>query len=117
MRPLLGHLAVALAVTLVVGGASGGGWHFLVGAVLALALWMMLFLGSFGRPPGEGTERVELRHYAVSAAVALALGYAMYLVGDGNAAFWSVGFVFAGVLTPAATRAREASTGDGADTI
>ncbi|NYE37810.1 hypothetical protein F4692_002943 [Nocardioides cavernae] len=104
MTNLVGHLLVALAVTVVVGAVSGGGWaYFLTGAVLALSLWVMLFAGSYaGAPASRG--RTSARQYAVAAVAAVALGWAMYVVG-GGASWWAVGFIMAGAVVPATSAA------------
>lgn len=100
MSNLLGHLLVGLLVTAVVGVVSGGGWaYFLVGAVLALALWVMLFAGSFATPDRRDRGHTSSRQFGMAAAVALVLGYAMYVIGDG-ATWWSVGFIMAGAVIP-----------------
>lgn len=114
MSTLLGHLVVGLAVTVVVGVVSGGGWaYFVVGAVLALSLWVMLLAGSYAGAPAE-RGRTSLRHYAVAAVASVALGWVMYVVGDG-ASWWAVGFILAGAVVPAATSGvRGAGGGDGA---
>jgi hypothetical protein len=103
MRVLL-LLLVAAAVSAVVGLVSGDGWPgYLVGAVLALSLWLMLFFGSFGQ--GARSAAVPPAAYAGCAAVGLALGALFYLVMDTGPA-WAIGFILAGVLWPAAARAR-----------
>ncbi|GAA1939642.1 hypothetical protein GCM10009797_36330 [Nocardioides hwasunensis] len=112
---MLGHLLTAAVITLVVGFASGGGWaYFVVGAVLALSLWVMLFAGSYATPgPAEGNGRTSSRQYALAGACALVLGYVMYAVGDG-AVWWSVGFIMAGAIIPAARAAGSQSRTGGA---
>lgn len=102
MTNVVGHVLVGLAVTVVVGVVSGGDWaYFLTGAVLALSLWVMLFAGSYAGTPAE-RGRTSLPQYAVAAVVAVALGWAVYVVGDG-ASWWAVGFIMAGAIVPAAT--------------
>ncbi|WP_210650738.1 hypothetical protein [Nocardioides sp. SYSU D00065] len=115
MSNTLGHLLTAAVVTLVVGTVSGGGWaYYLVGAVLALSLWAMLLAGSYASATRDGgAGRTSARQYAVAAAVALVLGSAMYVVGDGGS-WWAVGFIFAGALVPATAAATRDRTGDGA---
>lgn len=114
MRHVLLVLLAASVITLVVGVFSGGGWaSFVTGAVLALSLWVMLFAGSFATPgPDSVNGRVPARHYALAAALALVLGYAMSVVGDG-AAWWAVGFILAGAVLPAASAAAQRSDVDG----
>lgn len=112
MPTLAAHLLTALAITLAVGLLSGGGWAFLVGAVLSLSLWVMLFAGSYS---GERKGHTSARQYALSAAVAVVLGYAMFRLGDDNASFWAVGFILAGVMVPAGAAAqRDLGTDEGA---
>ncbi|MDZ5662444.1 hypothetical protein HN031_14430 [Nocardioides sp. zg-1308] len=114
MSPIPAHLLVALAFTVVVGLVSGGTWpYFVMGAGLALSLWVMLFAGSWAGPERETHGRTSASHYAVAAAVALVLGYAMYVVGDG-ASWWATGVILAGVLVPAGLVASRSRAGDGA---
>ncbi|GAA5118105.1 hypothetical protein GCM10023339_30120 [Alloalcanivorax gelatiniphagus] len=114
MAPIPAHLLVALAFTVVVGLASGGTWpYFLMGAVLALALWVMLFAGSWSGADREARGRTSALHYAAAAVAALVLGYAMYVIGDG-ASWWAVGVILAGVLVPAGTAIGRSGAGDGA---
>jgi hypothetical protein len=116
MSTIPAHVLTALAFTVAVGLVSGGTWpYFVMGGVLALALWVMLFAGSWSGPDGGGRRpgRTSARHYALAAAVALVLGYVMYVVGDG-ASWWAVGVIFAGILVPAGTSAARSRTGDGA---
>lgn len=101
---LLSSLLVAAAVTVVVGLVSGDGWAgYVVGAVLALSLWVMLYFGAMGA--GVKPARVPPLHYAGAAAVALALGAASYWLLDVGPS-WAIGFIMAGVLWPAFDRAR-----------
>ena len=94
-------LTVAVAVTVAVGLLDGSGWpSFVIGAVLALALWVMLFAGSYATAGTRGT--VDPRAYAVAAATGTALGYLTVRIGDGNSAFWATGFIVAGAILPAA---------------
>jgi hypothetical protein len=116
MTHLLGHLLVVAAVSVAVGLLSGGAWALLVGFVLALSLWGMLFAGTYAVRPGEPRGTISLTQYAVAAGVAVVLGYVMVRIG-GNPSFWAVGFIMAGVLVPAgsaAVRDAEGSRADGA---
>lgn len=108
---VLAHLLTALVVTLVVGTVSGGGWNFLVGAVLALSLWVMVFAGSYATSGGRTTAS----QYAGAALFALVLGYVMFRVG-GAATWWSVGFILAGAIVPAGVSAhrQQSRSADGA---
>jgi O-antigen/teichoic acid export membrane protein len=111
MPHLLGHLLVAAAVTLAVGLLTGGAWAFVVGAVLSLSLWVMLFAGSWATRPGESRGTTSVGQYALAAALGVVLGYVMFRVG-GNASFWAVGFIMAGAIVPAgAAASRESRTG------
>lgn len=114
MNTVLAHLLIAAAVTVVVGVASGGGWaYFVVGAVLSLSLWVMLFAGSYATPvkdPGNG--RVSVRQYAIAAALAVVLGGTMVLVLDGPT-WWAVGVIVAGGVIPASSAVAQRSSADG----
>ena len=86
MPASLAQLLVAAAVTLVVGVVTGEGWPgYVVGAVLSLSLWVMIFAGSYAHPGGVADMRVSPRQYALAAALGVAIGWAMYVVGDGAA--------------------------------
>lgn len=101
---VLSLLLVAAAVSVVVGLVSGDGWAgYVVGAILALSLWAMLLFGAMGQ--GRPMTGVPPLHYAGCAAAALALGVVSYLLVGGGPS-WAIGFIFAGVLWPAADRAR-----------
>lgn len=94
-------LAVAAAVTVAVGLLDGSGWpSFVIGAVLALALWVMLFAGCYAS--GGDRDTVDPRAYALAAATGTVLGYLTVRIGDGNSAFWATGFIVAGAILPAA---------------
>lgn len=111
MPQVLGHLLVAASVTIVVGVVSGGGWaYFLVGAILALSLWVMLFAGSYATPDAAH-GRVSTRQYALAAAVAVVLGYVFSVTGGGPT-WWGVGVILAGIMVPATTAAVRGSGAD-----
>ncbi|NEK85088.1 hypothetical protein GCU60_04825 [Blastococcus saxobsidens] len=96
MRHHLPTAAVAAAVTVAVGLLTDAGWPgFVIGAGLALALWIMLFLGPF-----EATQRgaAPWATYAGAAVLAVALGYAFFRLGNGNGAWWAPAFIMAGVI-------------------
>lgn len=113
MRQLVVGLAITLVVT--VGGAlllDQPWWAAAVmGAVLALALWVMLWIGDAVRL-GRLETRVSPMVYATGGVIGSVLGLLLAAVAD-NAAFVSVGFVAAGVLAPAA-RAAQGGARDGA---
>ncbi len=112
MRPVVLHLLVAAAITGAVGLLTHDGWPgYVVGAALALSLWVMLFAGSYagsyaGSSTDRGRGRVETRHYLGAALFAIGLGWAMFQVGDGPT-WWAVGFILAGAVMPATTAARD----------
>lgn len=98
-RSALVVLAVATAVTAIVGVLDGQGWpSFVMGAILALVLWVMLFAGSYAVPRAHG--RVEPTSYAAAAAVGVVVGYALVAATD-NSSFWAVGAILAGAVFPA----------------
>jgi len=95
-------LLVAAATTLAVGLLDGRAWGaYVIGAVLSLALWVMLFCGSFASTP-KGVVAPGV--YAVAAAVAVVLGAVLVGLTD-NSGFWSVGFILAGTVLPATSAA------------
>lgn len=84
---------------------QGAPWVvLLVGAVAALVLWLILWCGAAGQG-GVAEARVSLQSYALAAVVALVLGCLLSAVGH-SPVMWSVGVIVAGVLIPAAARAR-----------
>ena len=90
--------AVAVVVTAAVGLLDGQGWpSYLIGAVLCLALWVMLFSGSLAAA-GDRRGVVHPASYAVAAVVGVVLGLVLTRVGDGNSAFWAAGFIAAGAI-------------------
>lgn len=112
MVTLAQQVLVAVVTTVVVGTLVGGEWpYFVIGALLALSLWVMLFADSFARPRRAHVDSIQ---YAVAAAVGLGLGYVMTLVGGGeNAVWWAVGFIFAGVIIPAGRGEQRSERADG----
>ena len=103
MSQTLQKLLVAAAITLAIFLLGGREWpQLVVGAVLALSLWVMLFAGSYAGPQRGRTSAAV---YAVAAAVGLVIGYVMTQVGDGSS-WWAVGFILAGVLVPAGRTAQ-----------
>lgn len=99
MKNFTWQLITGAVLTVVVGVLSGGRWpYFVVGAVLALSLWVMLFAGSYGGGPAKG--EVDARSYAGAAVLSVVLGYPMSLIGDGPV-WWAVGVIMAGAIVPA----------------
>lgn len=105
MTKTVPHVLVAAVFSLAVFLLSGAGWPMLVvGAVLALSLWVILFAGSYALPSGSrGRGTVDARSYAIAAAAALVLGFFFFQFGDGPV-WWAVGVIFAGVLAPTVAR-------------
>lgn len=104
MAAHLRTLLVAGALTLAIGFISGGRWpHFLMGAIFALSLWLMLFIGSSG---GSVIVRVvDWANYAMASAIALLLGSIFWIIGGrDNGAWWGVGVILAGTLVSAKPR-------------
>lgn len=90
-------LLIAAAISVVVGVLTDQGWPGLViGAILALSLWGMLFFGSFEKGKGDRGV-VPAAHYAPAAVLAVLLGYLFFKMLDDNGAAWAIGFILAGV--------------------
>ncbi len=108
MRSHLMSLTVAGAITLTVGLLSAVGWPgYVIGAALALSLWVMLF---FSPSPSSQHGAVAAKTYAGAAVLAVALGYLFFLLGDRNAGAWAPAFIVAGVISFASpTRSDRAS--------
>jgi hypothetical protein len=106
---IMSTLAVAAGVTLAVGLLSADGWPpYVIGAVLAMALWVIIAAGDAGSRPMVGVST-----YAVAALVSVALGYVLFLVGGAdNGSWWAPGFIIAGLLAPYGRKAA-ASAGRG----
>lgn len=105
---------IALGTVLVVAVVGLAEMHWaglLIGLALALALWVMLFAGSYADSARRGAVRGN--DFLLAAVVGLVLGGAMAMFSD-NAAMWSVGFILAGVMAPFGRRAIEdmADTGN-----
>ena len=107
MNRTLATLVVAAGTTLAVWLLGGRHWtDAVIGAVLSLSLWVMLFAGSFASEP-RGV--VPARDYALAAFVGTALGYVFFRTQD-NGAWWATGFILAGAVLPAVTRASGRTT-------
>lgn len=92
------------ATALAVGLLSRDGWPgYVVGAVLAVSLYVMLVVGTLYSHPNRG--RVPVSHLAGTAAAAVVLGGVM-VWATGTTAFWAVGFILSGVLWPSMDLAR-----------
>lgn len=101
MRTLLLTLLVGAGTTAAVGLLTADGWPgYVVGAVLAFSLWMMLFFGTYVEKRDDAAW-VAVDRYLLASVVGVLLGFAMFALGDDNAAFWAPGFIIAGVVLPA----------------
>lgn len=107
MRSSSVAILIWVAMTLAVGLLTSIGWPgFVIGAVLGLSLWVMLFFGSYATPDrGFPSARV----HATAAAMAVVLGYVLVRLGDGNPAMWVPGVIIAGAVLPAAAYTRSKS--------
>lgn len=104
---LLVGLAIAAAVT--VGsrllGQDGPMWAYaLIGAGLALALWLMMFAGSYAGA-ADDRGRVPVAAFAVAGAVGVLLG-ALIAGFGGRPTWWAPGFILAGVMVQPAWTGR-----------
>lgn len=98
MRTILEQVLVGLAVTSAVGVLGALGWSgYLMGAALAVALWVMLAAGS--RASGVSTPDL-----LAAGVLGVLLGFLMFQLG-GSAVWWAVGFIMAGLLYPSVRRA------------
>lgn len=112
MRSSLLAVAVATAITVVVGLLTRDGWPgYAIGAGLALSLWVMLLFGSYATT-GHLARTVSPTTYAGAAVTGVLLGYLSFRIGDDNGVWWAVGFIAAGVLTPWASTAAEGHSDD-----
>lgn len=110
MRSQLMTVAIASAITAAVGLLTAEGWPgYVIGAALALSLWLMLFFGSFSAAKRGVVSPVT---YAGAAVLAVALGYVFFRLGDNNGAWWAPAFVMAGAVMAGASF-RAAGTGRG----
>lgn len=101
---LLTHFVIAGLTAVAIGLLDGQGWpSYVLGAVLALSLWVMLFAGSFA---GPDRGSVQPPQFAVAAVIGIALGFAIAHLGD-NSSFWAVGFIMAGAVVPAVRQAAQ----------
>ena len=109
MNRTLATLLVAASTTLAVWLLSGRHWtDAVIGAVLSLSLWVMLFAGSFA---GEPRGVVPARVYAMAAVLGTALGYVFFRTQD-NGAWWATGFILAGAVLPSVSRMSGRTTGE-----
>lgn len=97
---LLGIAAVYVALVTVL---DGQGWpSLLIGAILALALGVMAFAGSYATPQ-RGVVTPEA--YGAAAVVSVAAGWAVVAVLDASTG-WAVGAIIGGAVAPAVGLAR-----------
>ncbi len=100
-------LGAGLAISGAVGLLTGKGWPgFVIGALLALALWVMLF---YGVSQNLRTRNVPASQYGAAALAAVLVGFLVYKLSGDNPTMWSVGFIVVGagaIAVDAARRAR-----------
>mgnify|MGYP000847650563 FL=1 len=91
-------LGIAAVYAVVVGLVDGQGWpSLLIGAILALVVWVALFAGSYATPE-RGVVTPE--GYGVAAIIAVAAGWAVVTLLDMSTG-WGVGAVIGGAVVPA----------------
>lgn len=113
MKRFAPYLLTGAALTLAIGLVAGREWPaFVVGAVLALVLYLMLFAGSYALPPGR-RGRVTPVNYLTAAVITFGVGLALYLMTDGLI-WWALAAIVAGAVVPATQLAqRNDSSTDG----
>lgn len=107
-RTLLTGVAIAVGVPVAarLTGDEGPWWVLvIIGAVLALALWVMLWAGAAGRT-SLSRAVVDPRAYAGAGVLGILLGPVLMGMVSDNRAFWAVGFILAGTLLEASSLAR-----------
>lgn len=115
MRSHLMTIAVAATSAVAVGLLTVEGWPgYVVGAVFALSLWLMLFSYSFA---AEKWSAVPPVRYAGASALAIAIGYVFFRLGADNPVWWAPGFIMAGAIMAgssslAGTSRRSGQTGE-----
>ena len=88
--------AVAVAAGVALTGDGGPWWALLgIGAGYALALWGILFAGSYAARAGQ-RRVVTAPRYLLAAVVALALGAVFASIG-GSGVWWAPGVIVAGL--------------------
>lgn len=102
MRQLLVGLGITLLVAVAATLLLDAPWWAMtiMGAVLSLSLWVMLWIGDSVRL-GRLHTRVSPEVFAVSGAIAAVFGIVLAAMA-GTAGFVPVGFVMAGGLVPSA---------------
>lgn len=94
MANSLGLLATSLGIAAAVGLLTGEGWRgFVIGAVLALSLWVMLLYGLYGI---YKTFRVPAQQYAAAAVAAVAVGFLIFKLTHDNTLVWPPAFIVVG---------------------
>lgn len=97
-------LVVGLAISAAVGLLTGIGWPgFVIGAVLSVALWIMLF---FGVSQNLKTRIVPAGQYGATAIAAVVVSFLVYKLSGEKPVMWSVGFIIVGAVTIAIFVAR-----------
>lgn len=96
-------LGIAAAYAVVVALLDGQGWpSLLIGAILALVLWVMAFAGSYATPQ-RGVVVPEA--YGAAAVVSVVAGWVVVGVLDASSG-WAVGAIIGGAVAPAVGLAR-----------
>ncbi len=73
---------------------GGVAWRgFVIGAVLALSLWVMLLYGLYGI---YKTFRVPAQQYAAAAVAAVAVGFLIFKLTHDNTLVWPPAFIVVG---------------------
>lgn len=98
MAAHLRTLLVAVTLTLAIGLISGGRWpHYVIGALAALTLWVMLSIDGSAKDSALVRE-VPWTTYAMGAGITVVLGSVLYLIGNENGAWWGAAIIMAGSL-------------------
>lgn len=96
MKNLALTLTTASLLTLIVGFSSGEGWPgWVMGAILAIVLWVMLFAGSYAGP-SDRRGTVAPANYALAAGIAVLVGVPITLI-MGEMIWWSVAVILSAV--------------------
>lgn len=105
-------LVGAALLTLVVGVTSNEGWPgWVLGAIVALVLWVLLFAGSYAGPP-ERRGTVAATNYALAAGITVLVGVPVTLIMD-EMIWWSVAAILGGVAVNATGPGTRPSTRSG----
>lgn len=113
MKKFAPHLLTGAALAVAIGLVAGREWPaFVVGAVLALVLYLMLFAGTYALPPGR-RGRVTPVNYLTAAVLTFGVGLALYLMTD-SLIWWSAAAIVAGAVVPTTQLVQRNDSTDGA---